>query len=263
MRAVRSNTHTAADRATPLMVGLPIEQPRPALMQDVVDQELAASQQIVAGGAGSILTAHPFGEQPEEDNVVHTLPALWHIIHGAWHGGPIAHWYTYDEPHAVPHAAVEDATPSAVVRQLDGMDAPMSMDAAAVDRLSDWERHEEPRPWLPDASVVADVVRAWLGGDRAPLSMLVREDASLLVRRGRRLMSVNWPLTGTGIGLALLGIILLSGTGGPCCKVHRGRNACTNHITAAIGAVCSRWCLQRQERKAKKEDLHMRFPLGA
>lgn len=199
MRAAQAAQPTAADTAVPLMVGVPIsEWPRPALMQGPIDQELAASEQVVAGGAGSVLTAHPFGWTSADDL---TLPGLWHIIHSAWNGASADHWWSTEEDALVP----TDSTPMV---QLDGTNAPMGVDAA-IDRMADWERFDEPA--LPDRRSVTDVVRAWLSGDRAALSMLLRADAEVLARRGRRLMSVNWPLTGTGIGLALLGIIFLSG----------------------------------------------------
>lgn len=252
MRAVRHAQPTAADLATPIMVGIPISQwPRPAMLFDdgPFDQELAASEQIVPGGAGSVLVNNPFAV-PSQDTpkgvVVSTLPALWRSIHNVLHGGAMPLWWTADDSidASTTEQRPDDIVPT-VVGQLDGMDSPMAMDAAAVDPTSDWAHSDlVARVWqrTPDESV-SDLVKAWFSGHREPLSMLMMQtDVSMPARRGRRLMSVNWPLTGAGIGLALLGIVLLS---------------------AAIGAVCSRWCLQRQERKAKKQDLHMRFPLGS
>lgn len=228
MRAAHRATPSAADVATPIMVGIPIaEWPRPAMLpNDIVDQELAASSQVVPGGAGSVLVANPFfaQEAPAEEAAVSTLPALWRSIHSAWHGGAVPHWWNAGEDSSMGWDATEDDVPvdvvpsTTVVRQLDGMDAPSSMDAAAIARMADWERFEEP--WYPEqqqqqppseSDSVAGVVSAWLLGDREPLSLLLRADAAALGRRGRRLMSVNWPLTGTGIGLALVGIILMSG----------------------------------------------------
>ncbi len=251
------------------------------------DQELAASRQVVAGGAGSVLVANPFPlERPDEDAIVqHAMDAgsgaeagmhahlatLWNRIHTTWDNAargntwqdegvgtaeevdaplvddavPATPFRTFDtampvdypQVHTKPVTTLDalvvpDATPRTLINKghaVIGMDVPQGVDSAAVDRLADWE------PYRTEVGAVAPADDTAAMGPTQPHGLLVlgqqgrlllhklhamvvngifgqvNPSEAMPVRHGRRLAEVNWPLTGTGIGLGGVGVILLSG----------------------------------------------------
>lgn len=278
-----------AQHAKPVLVGgragtWPHPEDLPVQVLAAEDQELAASRQVVAGGAGSVLVSNPFprsardvvvydddeddddadkmgetmGHAPTvaallqdiimqrqplpEDTTPDRMAALWHRIHKTW-----------DDARQHPDASDSSSSTTRPVTTLDalptnnhattttqhaaanhvegvdiplGIDLPLGIDRAAVDRVADWEIYPEearvwptlPRPIEPAAQphglllfshqgrLLLHKLRALLvGGGRGG------DVEGGLVQRGRRLAEVNWPLTGTGIGLGGLGVILLSG----------------------------------------------------